>query len=252
MSAMSRRKGARAEVDVVNWLRSVGSSQVRPCFRGTMTVAGRCVNSPGRGLHLAGGAVMAQRTPLHRFWSTVDRDGPGGCWVWPVVDRRSGYGRMGIDYRHVYTHRFAFETFNGAIPEGHVVDHLCRNRACCNPSHLEAVTIGENTARGMARPMAAALCRSISRCPHGHPYDETNTYWNVKGRRSCRACARRRGNGVTSLWLCRSCGKRNAGTRYPSSDVLEPGENGVSHRVHEGQWLCSLPLSRKVWTGVDA
>jgi hypothetical protein len=185
---------------------------------------------------------------LHRFWLKVDRSSdPRGCWIWPNVDRRAGYGRISVDGSYIYTHRFAFLTFVGQIPEGYVVDHLCRNRACCNPDHLEAVTNRENTVRGLAPSVAAARHASVRRCPHGHPYDEENTYRDSLGRRACRACARRRSNGVTSLRLCRSCAKRNVGNRYPSSDALQSGVDGMAHRMFDGSQLCLLPESRKVW-----
>lgn len=189
---------------------------------------------------------MAHRTPLHRFWCTVDRSDPSGCWIWPVVDRRTGYGRISVDGRYISAHRFAFLSFHGAIPESYVIDHLCRNRACCNPDHLEAVTNRENTLRGLSPAITAGRHASIKSCPKGHRYDYENTYVDSKGRRACRACARLRSNKLTCVPLCRSCGKRNAGTCYPSSDELEY-RNGIAHRTHDGTPLCELPASRKVW-----
>src|SRR5690606_7471316 len=90
-----------------------------------------------------------------------------------------------------YVHRVTYEAFVGPIPEGLEVDHLCRNRACCNPEHLEPVTRSENRRRAWRdaprppRPLAAE-------CRKGHPFDEENTLWERRGKRRCRACHRAR------------------------------------------------------------
>ncbi|MBB4935685.1 hypothetical protein F4561_006594 [Lipingzhangella halophila] len=106
------------------------------------------------------------------------------CWEWTGAKNNSGYGQLRVNDRAAYTHRLAYEMFVGSIPEGLVIDHLCRNPACCNPDHLEPVTSGENTRRG--EPARR------THCPAGHVYDEQNTGRYANGRRYCRSCHRAR------------------------------------------------------------
>ena len=103
-----------------------------------------------------------------------------GCIDWTGCIDAEGYGRTSD---HDRAHRVAFRAAKGAIPEGLILDHLCRNRRCVNADHLEAVTRAENTRRG-----GKAMQTS---CIRGHPFDEANTY-RYRGSRTCRACQCRR------------------------------------------------------------
>jgi hypothetical protein len=86
--------------------------------------------------------------PAVRFWAKFHR-APDGCWLWTAtIDGTNGYARFAPHGRMIGAHRWSYETFVGAIPDGLVIDHLCRVRHCVNPLHLEAVTNAENIRRG--------------------------------------------------------------------------------------------------------
>lgn len=119
------------------------------------------------------------RSRLDRFFARVAER--GDCWVWTGSVDRGGYGKFGG--KTVSAHRFAYESLVGEIPPGLELDHLCRNRACVNPSHLEPVTRKVNLER--ARDLRTT-------CPKGHEYTEENTIrWRNNGRR-CRICEQER------------------------------------------------------------
>lgn len=86
------------------------------------------------------------------FWSRVDMPDIDACWLWRGYVNREGYGRLG-DF---YVHRIAFVLNGGVIPDGHTIDHVCRNRLCVNPAHLEPVSVSENVRRGLAVPGTSA------------------------------------------------------------------------------------------------
>ena len=90
-------------------------------------------------------------SPLERFVSKIVPDGE--CWRW-TGELNLGYGRLSIDRKPVYAHRWSYEFHVADIPEGLVIDHLCRNRWCVNPWHLEPVTIGVNVQRGERHKVA--------------------------------------------------------------------------------------------------
>lgn len=111
------------------------------------------------------------------------------CHVWRGYLHK-GYGSFKVNGKMVYAFRWNYEQLNGPIAKGLVLDHLCRNRACVNPAHLEPVTPRENLMRGEAIERMRAMKRAITHCPQGHPYSQENTYIGTKGERHCRECNR--------------------------------------------------------------
>lgn len=125
-------------------------------------------------------------TPVERVLARCATTEPGSCWTWTGGTTR-GYGRIRIGAGRFYVHRVAYEALVGPIPEGMQLDHLCRNRSCVNPEHLEPVTCRTNLMRGDTK---AAHYAARAECPHGHAYDKANTYLRPGGGRACRACRR--------------------------------------------------------------
>lgn len=116
-----------------------------------------------------------------RFWAKVDKG--GDCWNWTAAKIWSGYGKFQFNGSSVGAHRVAWTLLRGPIPEGLTVDHLCRNRACVNPAHMELVTRGVNVLRG---DTITAANLHKTHCPKGHPYSGRNS----NGQRFCRVCMR--------------------------------------------------------------
>jgi len=146
-------------------------------------------------------------TPAHdRFWAKVTK-GPD-CWEWTAGRQGQGYGAFHpTKQTSVLAHRYAYELAYGPIPEGMVIDHLCRNRACVNVVHLEVVTNEENLRRGLGYALQNGM---RDHCRNGHLYDEANTYTDPKGGVRCRTCARTRDNQPNRSRTARRANKENA------------------------------------------
>ena len=117
-----------------------------------------------------------------RFWDKVAVM-PDGCWDWTAYRNRDGYGQFAGEGNSL-AHRVSYAGLVAPIPNGLQIDHLCRNRSCVNPSHLEVVTLQENTRRGLKEELK-------THCPQGHPYEGDNLYLHSKtGWRQCHTCRR--------------------------------------------------------------
>jgi len=156
---------------------------------------------------------------LQKFWFYLGKQPVDGCWLWPKGKHSGGYGLL---YRSVkkgdkytasttYVHRFAYENLVGPIPEGMTIDHLCRNRACCNPKHLEVVTNKENILRGLG---AAAVHARQTHCVWGHEFTQDNTYVRANGGRQCNICRLQKSRARYKKW----------------TSVLPAPSVGVQHR----------------------
>lgn len=118
-----------------------------------------------------------------------------GCWLWTGAMSTGGYGRIMLtrpERRLCNVHRISYEIFVGNIPEGLDIDHLCRNRACFNPKHLEPVTRSENCSRGDSGKARGEQQRSRKKCSKGHLFSPENTFVRKrstgKSYRVCRKC----------------------------------------------------------------
>ncbi len=125
---------------------------------------------------------------LRERWIEKVEPTEDGCWLWMGFVDKAGYGRLRLGGRDVpvgYAHRISYELNVGPIPNGLVIDHLCRVRKCCNPAHLEVVTTRENVLRGESA--SVKIARS-GRCKRGHDLTVPDAW--VGRKRRCRLCNR--------------------------------------------------------------
>ena len=136
--------------------------------------------------------LMSEAERVEKLWRDMDGKGPDECWRWHGLKNRTGYGLVQWTEngrrRAAVAHAFSYQLLRGDIPVGLELDHLCRNRWCVNPWHLEAVTHQENIRRGRT----GAPNKSKTHCPSGHEYTEANTLYKERGKyieRHCRRCS---------------------------------------------------------------
>jgi hypothetical protein len=152
---------------------------------------------------------MIPEAAAANFWSRVDKTGE--CWLWTGSRTGAGYGNLAIQGKPFYAHRLAYELTRGPIPDGLVIDHLCRVRHCVNPAHLDLVTGRENTRRGLRHYGVRTVCKA------GHDItDPANVYVQPDGRRRCRVCAREYARENRDLFNARKRERRRKALRRAS------------------------------------
>ncbi len=150
--------------------------------------------------------MCAKRNAIEDFWKLVDRGSPDACWNW-TGNVWCGYGMYGLGGKCWRVHRLSYTELVGDIPEGLTLDHLCRNKRCVNPAHLEPVTAAVNTMRGNA---AGALNAAKTECKWGHPLSGDNLYLApTTGARICLECKRLRRQRIRDNSIKRKYQRRN-------------------------------------------
>ena len=118
---------------------------------------------------------------MQRFWDKVEKT--DSCWNWIGAKDKDGYGHFKLKDKNMATHRFVYELIKGKISHELEIDHLCRNRKCVNPNHMEPVTHKINIQRG-----DSGLHNALkTHCPQGHEYNKENTMF-YRNLRKCRVC----------------------------------------------------------------
>ena len=134
-------------------------------------------------------AKLPEKTLEQRFDEKYRVD-DSGCWLWTEWLDSDGYGIISIKHKNHRAHRVSYERYVGKIPDGMVIDHLCRVRHCVNPDHLRVVTNAENVLCGEGK--TARLARQ-THCINGHSLEDA--YITKDGYRQCTPCNRARAKG---------------------------------------------------------
>ncbi|MES2211457.1 MAG: HNH endonuclease signature motif containing protein [Chloroflexota bacterium] len=192
---------------------------------------GYCKAHYARAIRIGTIKVERERDPVKRLWSYVRKT--RSCWLWTGTVTWRGYGQLYIYGRFQQAHRAVYEEVRGPIPDGLHLDHLCRNRACVRPDHLEPVTAGENLRRGFG---ASGINGRKTHCINGHEFTTENTVVYPSGTRRCKACAR----ALTVARLARMKSERAVPNR---ATCLVCGT--VFERPNKQVKICSDPCRRE-------
>lgn len=173
------------------------------------------------------------------------------CWHWLGLKYPNGYGMVPSRRRRFLAHRVAWVLTYGTIDHTLTLDHLCRNRACVNPAHLEQVSMHMNNLRGNG--FSGKNARK-THCPQGHPYDESNTILTTNPRpglimgRKCRLCNRARKRTPRALEQARSRGRSNRLRDRALKNRFPGNLNGLSKLTEEKVRKIRQMHSSKQWT----
>lgn len=145
---------------------------------------------------MSGPPPLTDEQRLKRWLGRVSVDAENGCWLWLGSIDGNGYAvgsrTRGQGTRRITVHRFVYEQLVGAIPDEHVLHHVCETKHCVNPTHVTPLTRAEHLEE---HPRATKPPKT--HCIRGHVFDEANTHVAPNGHRFCRACGRHRAN---RLW----------------------------------------------------
>jgi hypothetical protein len=183
------------------------------------------------------------KTP-ESFWALVDKT--ESCWLWRGHTHRSGYGQLGYHRKAWKAHRLAFTLAGGHLIDGLELDHLCRNRGCVRPDHLELVSHGENVRRAFVLK---------THCRNGHPYEGNLIVDKAAGARRCRTC--RNGQSQRRKWAARTRhgilrGEANPRAKLSANQVraireAEGSNLGIAARFGVSDTMIGLIRARKAW-----
>jgi hypothetical protein len=135
----------------------------------------------------------AERLRFDSKWLTV-----GDCRIWQGPLDRDGYGNFYLRRKGRRAHRVAWYSLHGEIPEGMVVNHTCRHRACVNPQHLNLLTAAENALRDSSN--VSYINSQKTHCPRGHEYDMRLRKPNGRTQRGCSTCEREKARRLRAKW----------------------------------------------------
>jgi len=187
--ATSRRHWSQDQLDILRRCYALPSGRIKAARAALPEFSCGAITVKAQRLGLAKQITKPVARGLG-FWPKVDKT-DGGCWEWLASKNIYGYGLYRNRGKQFMAHRWAYEQTIGPIPEGLDLDHLCRNRACVNPAHLEAVDRRTNLLRGET---LTARNAAVTHCPRGHEYSGDNVRHRLTKRgtpvRFCRACSR--------------------------------------------------------------